>query len=162
MKGKLMETLYNHRYYSPVAVTLRTLTCLATIIWAIVVLLKTDALNGTTLGPSMTAYLHEDWYGIGFLALAGGLLWRLWKQSKPMPVLQIGYAIQTAAWGYIWILMLIRLFNGGHVRPAIFSLAMLGALISAFALWSAPRDRRQSGRQGERLPDYRRVTDANP
>lgn len=152
--------LRNHRYYPADKVLACTAANALTLIWALVVIVRADALSGTLIGPSMIAYINEDVWGWAFLGLSAALLWRLWRQSRPMPIMLMGYAVQAFCWGYIeWHIILRWVMQDLAPKPGMFALATVGACTAVYAFYSVPRERRGTQQVGEKLCDFRRAAD---
>jgi hypothetical protein len=156
----LKEILRNHRYYPADKVFACTAACALTLIWALIVVIRPDALQNTLIGSSMIAYIHEDAWGWAFLGLSLALLWRLWRQLRPMPIMQVGYAIQAFCWGYIEFHIILRwVMQDMPPKPGLFAFATVGAFTALYAFISSPRERRGTQQVGEKLCDFRRSAD---
>lgn len=125
-----MGNVLNNPWHRCGAVVARLGVNAATLIWAIVVLLKDDALAPASYGSMLTSLAPENVWAIGFGILSSVMLYRLLARSKPNRLGIIGYAILLGAWGFVEVIIV---FVQRPIQPTatatvsvIFMLALYG------------------------------------
>ncbi len=131
-----MNAIFHNRYHPCGAVLARVAVNIATMIWAIVVLVFEDALAPTPYGPMLKRYLPEDVYAGFFLAITIVMLYRIFAQSKPHPLGIVGYGILGAAWLYVDVIVL---FFQRPMFPTATAWVTVGTMIAVYGFVANPR-----------------------
>jgi len=124
-----MNSIFRNPYHYCGTLIARVCVCAATILWSVIVLLRTDALLPTSYGCLLTGWVHEDVYGWALLLIAGMLLWRIFRQSPPHWVGIVGYGILMCSWLFVTaVLWLTR-----PMQPTSTAWVTVGAALAVFA-----------------------------
>lgn len=111
------------------AVVIRFAVNLATILWAAVVLIKTDALTSFAGYYWMLQIASENTWALALCATALYQMYRLLARSRPHKY-SPGYALISLFWMYVWWSIVV---NPGPLWPAAFACV---TTISVLALWA--------------------------
>lgn len=134
----MIDAIIKNRWHYCGAVIARLGVNVATLIWALVVLLNDDALAIASYGHVATTYVSEDTYGWFFLIVSVTQLYRIVRQSKPNPIGVIGYGAMLAGWafvdGYI-------LFAQRPMQPTAMGCVTVVMLAAVYAFVANPRTR---------------------
>ena len=131
-----MSHLLKNPYHYCGAVIARLAVSVATAIWSLVILSKTNALGPTTYGPTLTELAPENVYGGFFLALAVGLIYRLCRPSKPHWLGIVSYGILFFKWMFI---LAFICFNDGPIWPTTLSTVVVIAVLALYAFLAMPK-----------------------
>jgi hypothetical protein len=126
----IMSSILCNPYHYCGAVIARAGVCLATALWAALILVIDDALVDTSYGPTITKYIHEDIIGGIFLFIAVGLFWRLYKKSPPHWSEVVGYAILFFWW------LAVECFVIFASQRFVLTLISSGATVLGLALYA--------------------------
>lgn len=128
--------ILRHRYFNPAQIVCRLGIQAATAIWSIIVLVKTDALATTAMGPLLTHYVPENWIAAVLLGISGALHYRLLRESEPRIWGVFGYAAMLAYWLMLWSYVLLAQWLS---RPAVFAALTVVVALGVGAFIANPR-----------------------
>jgi hypothetical protein len=107
----------------------------ATLVWAVIILSKPDALEPTAYGW-VGEYIDEDWIAWPlFFVSALQVLW-LWCGWKPLRWGHTGYALLTAFWAFVLCLIV---FSSGPAQPTSIACVSTVVALAAFAFSTLPK-----------------------
>ncbi len=95
-----MQSPFRNPYYRAAAILARLVVNLASAVWAIAVLLKTDAIASTSYAAAGRV-LNEDMIAWGLLAIATVQAIWLFCHFRPLQLGALGYAAMTGWWMFI-------------------------------------------------------------
>jgi hypothetical protein len=134
----LKDRVFNHPYLYSSSVVAKACTIFATVIWALVVVSRDDALSTNKNYVYLLDIIPNEnvWGGIA-LAVSAPLLWRLLSCGRPRVLGVIGYAVLALLWTYLWWGIVIN----GKPWPTGAAASSVVAALSLYAFISNPRDR---------------------
>ena len=133
----LKDRFFKHPYHYTAAVIAKACTCLATIIWCVVVLSNAGAMeNNPNYRRLLDLGVNEDTWAGAVLVVSSPLLWRLLSCSPPKWIGVIGYALFALLWTYLWW----GIVMSGHPWPAGAASSTIVMLLSLYAFIANPRD----------------------
>lgn len=115
---------------------------LATVVWALVVLIKPDAIANWPATFAPPGSINEDVLALVLLTLSAFATWRLVKKSRPVGMGVCVYPIFLILWLYTLTTLLIAVVNGvTSPRPGQLAGVLVVTLLAIFAFVSNPKRR---------------------
>lgn len=132
-------SIFGHPHHYAASIVAKLATCLATIIWAVVVLSRQNALEPDRFSfyAVMTNIMPEDNWALFSLFFAAGGVYTLIAKTKPRWWGGIGYALQTMFWSYLAGTYVF--FSPLPLRPATAASIIVIAILSVYAFVANPR-----------------------
>lgn len=134
--------LFNPYHYSG-AVIARLAVSFATIVWAVIVLVKRDALIRWPGANLITDYVGENVFAVCMLFLASIALYRLVYQVKPLKIGGCLYFMMALLWVYTFASLALAIYYGETaLRPGQVSAILIVTVLSLFAFIANPKNQR--------------------
>lgn len=135
--------LLNNPYQYSGQVIAKLAVNFATIIWALVVLFKPDALRtwpGSVFSGSIYA---EDVLALVLLLLCAIALVRLFTHRRPLALGACVYGLLLLLWLYTWTTLIVAVYNGvTAARPGQLASVTIVTALAMFAFISNPKRKR--------------------
>ena len=104
--------VFSNPYHYTGAIMARIAVCIATIVWSVIVLIKSDALVRWPGASWVTQYIGEDSLAWGVLVLALLGLYRVVYQAKPVRLGACIYCSMALLWVYTFASLALAIYHG--------------------------------------------------
>lgn len=132
-------SIFANPYHTSGALVARIAVSWATILWALVVMYKPDALK-TWPGSDIVGVVHENYIAAGMLITAVVAQLRLVFHRRPLRIGGCVYALMALLWVYSLATLLIAINLGTTaLRPGQVASVTIVAALALFAFVSNPR-----------------------
>jgi len=138
MVTDLLERVFHNPYHYSATLLAKLSVNIATILWSVVVLLKTDALGPFYSYRVLISVMDEDYWAILMLTISSTLFYRLIRCYPPRRVGAIGYVLIGGLWSNIWWGIVIQ---PGPFWPAAFGSVTVILVLALFAFIANPKRR---------------------
>lgn len=138
----LLSTVLDNPYHYGGQILSKLSVNIATMIWACVVIYKSDALIAWPGSASIFLWFHEDALAVTFLILSFFATIRLVFRSVPLPIGACVYGIFLLLWLYTWATLVAAIYTGDTaLRPGQLAGVSVVAGLAMFAFISNPKKR---------------------
>lgn len=139
----LLSSLLDNPYQYSGQVIAKLCVNIATMIWACVVIYKTDALITWPGSASLFLWFHEDALAVVLLLLSFFATLRLLFRSAPIRIGACVYGVLLLLWLYVWTTLVVAINTGlTAMRPGQLAGVTVVAALAMFAFISNPKKRR--------------------
>lgn len=139
----LLSSLLDNPYQYSGQVVAKLCVNIATMIWACVVIYKSDALIAWPGSASIFMWFHEDALAAALLLLSFFATLRLIFRSAPIRIGACVYGVLLMLWLYTWATLVVAISAGQTaMRPGQLAGVTVVAALAMFAFISNPKKRR--------------------
>lgn len=136
-----LNRFYHNPYHFAGSVLAKLIVNGATFLWASIVLWKDNALvESGSRYAFITESINEDYLAMLFGLVAIVQTVCLWSHKEPTLLRNVGYAVLSLAWGFVFFTIA---FRAGPIQPTSFACSGMVALVALYAfLDGKPEPRR--------------------
>lgn len=135
----MLARMFQNPYQYSATILSKGCVNIATILWAIVVLAKKDALAPFSGYRPMLSLMSEDYWAIVMIVTSVTMLYRLVTCKPPRKIGIIAYMLLGGFWANIWWGIVIQ---PGPFWPAAFGSVTVVLVLSLFAFIANPKPNR--------------------